>query len=192
MTWRSVVPNLEKSKITEGGVIMASRLVKCVLALVSGIGLAIAGSNATAQSSVSGSISGTVTDSSGAIIQGAVVTITNTDRGQDITALKTTSSGYYTAGSLPLGAYTVKVSYPGFKTEVVTGLLLHANDALTVNRALSAGGTNETVTVTAADAQLNLENASSEGLINGEQMSEMPLVTRNYETLMNLQPGVVF
>ena len=54
------------------------------------------------------------------------------------------------------------------------------------------GGANEVVSVTAADAQLNLETASSEGLINSEQMSEMPLVTRNYETLMNLQPGVAF
>ena len=59
-----------------------------------------------------------------------------------------------------------------------------------MNRTLVPGGATETVTVTAADAQVNLENATSDGLINSEQMSEMPLVTRNYETLMNLQPGV--
>ncbi|HEV2487198.1 MAG TPA: carboxypeptidase regulatory-like domain-containing protein [Terracidiphilus sp.] len=171
---------------------MSCKFAKCVLALVFGIGIALAGGYAAAQSSVSGSISGTVTDSSGAVVQGATVTITNTDRGQDIRVLATGSAGFYTAGSLPLGTYSVKFSQAGFKTDVITGLVLHANDALTVNRALVAGGANETVTVTAADAQLNLESASSEGLINGEQMSEMPLVTRNYETLMNLQPGVVF
>ena len=70
--------------------------------------------------------------------------------------------------------------------------MLHANDALTVNKTLALGTTNETVSVTAAEAQINLENASSEGLINSEQLNEMPLVTRNYEVLMNLQPGVAF
>jgi hypothetical protein len=154
--------------------------------------LAVAGSYAAAQSSVSGSISGTVMDASGAVIQGATVTITNTDRGQDIRVLTTSSSGFFTAQSLPLGTYTVKVADAGFKTDIVTGLVLHANDALTVNRSLVTGGVSETVTVTAADAQVNLENASSEGLINSEQMSEMPLVTRNYESLMNLQPGVSY
>ena len=176
----------------EGGVNMSCKFAKCVLALVSGIGLALAGGYAAAQSSVSGSISGTVTDSSGAVVRGATVTITNTDRGQDINVLTTNSTGFYIAGSLPLGTYSVKIADSGYKTDVVTGLVLHAADALTVNRVLVAGTVNETVTVTAADAQLNLESASSEGLINGEQMSEMPLVTRNYETLMNLQPGVVF
>ncbi len=61
-----------------------------------------------------------------------------------------------------------------------------------MNRTLTPGGASEVVSVTAADAQLNLENATSEGLINSEQMNEMPLVTRNYEMLMNLQPGVTY
>jgi len=176
----------------EGGFTMSYKSAKCVLALLVGIGLAISGGYAAAQSSVSGSISGTVTDSSGAVIQGATVTLTNTDRGEDIRVLPTNSAGFFTAESLPLGTYTVKIADAGFKTDAVTDLVLHANDALTVNRILVPGGANEVVTVTAAEAQLNLENASSEGLINGEQMSEMPLVTRNYETLMNLQPGVAY
>jgi hypothetical protein len=170
---------------------MLQRLAKCfVLLAVSAV--TFIGVNAAAQSAVSGSISGTVSDSSGAVIQKATVTITNTDRGEDIRTLTTNSAGFYTGGSLPLGTYTVKVAASGFKTDAVTGLVLHANDTLTVNRTLIAGGTNETVTVTAAEAQINLESASSEGLINSEQMNEMPLVTRNYEVLMNLQPGVSF
>ena len=72
--------------------------------------------------------------------------------------------------------------------------MLHAADELTVNRALTPGGANEVVTVNASDllVNVNLEDATSAGLINSEQMNEMPLVTRNYETLMNLQPGVTF
>ena len=93
---------------------------------------------------------------------------------------------------MPLGTYSVKITSNSFKTEIVTGILLHANDALTVNRTLALGATNETVTITAAEARIDLENASSEGLINSEQLNEMPLLSRNYEVLMNLQPGVAF
>jgi hypothetical protein len=139
-----------------------------------------------------GSISGTITDSSGASVKGAAVTLTNTDRGQDIRKLTTNSAGFYTATSLPLGTYSVKVAGGGFKSEVVTGLVLHANDALTVNRTLVVGNTNETVTVTADQVQLNLEDATSAGLINATQINELVLGTRNYEQLLNLQPGVAF
>jgi len=150
------------------------------------------GAGAWAQDALTGSISGTVSDSTGAVIVGATVTIINTDRGQDLRVLTTGSAGFYTARSLPLGTYTVKVADPGFKTEAVTGLQLHAADALTVNRTLVAGSASESITVTAAEAQLNLEDSTSQTLINSEQMNEMPLATRNYETLMNLQPGVAF
>lgn len=171
---------------------MSRKFSRSVLALLIAIGLAITVNYATAQSSVSGSISGTVTDATGAVISGATVTITNTDRGEDIRVLKTNSSGFYTADSLPLGTYKVTISDQGFKTEQVTGLVLHAADALTVNRTLVPGGVSEIVSVNASEAQLDLEDATSSGLINSTQMSEMPLLTRNYEVLMNLQPGVAF
>ncbi len=171
---------------------MSSTFKKCMFALWIAIGLALCPPLAEAQSSVSGSISGTVTDSSGAAIQGAIVKLTNTDRGAVQATQKTNSAGYYTAGSLALGSYSITVSAPGFKTETVTGLALHVNDALTVNRSLVPGAVSEVITVTAAQAQLNLEDATSAGLINSVQISEMPLLTRNYEVLMNLQPGVAF
>jgi hypothetical protein len=173
---------------------MSHKLAKCFFALLAAIGLAITVNYATAQSNVSGSISGTVTDASGAVISGASVTITNTDRGEDIRVTKTNGSGFFTAEALPLGSYKVTITDAHFKTEVVTGLVLHAADELTVNRALTPGGANEIVTVSATDllAHVDLEDASSSGLINNEQITEMPLVTRNYETLLNLQPGVVF
>ena len=139
-----------------------------------------------------GSISGTISDSSGASVKGAVVTLTNTDRGQDVRTLTTNSAGFYTATSLPLGTYTVKVNASGFKSEVVTGLVLHVNDALTVNRTLAVGNAGETVTVTADQVQLNLENGMSQGLINGTQVRELVLNNRNYEQLVQLQPGVAY
>ena len=141
---------------------------------------------------VTGSISGTVTDTSGAAVKGAAVTITNTDRGQDIRTLTTSGNGFFTGTSLPLGTYTVKVSAGGFKTSSVTGLVLHANDALTVNRTLDVGSTDQQVTVTADAVQLNLENGMSQGLINGTQVRELVLNNRNYEQLIQLQPGVAY
>jgi hypothetical protein len=147
---------------------------------------------AWAQGALTGSISGTVADPTGAVIVGATVTITNTDRGQDLRTLTTNSNGFYTATSLPLGTYTVKVTDPGFKTETVTGLQLHAADSLTVNRTLVAGSTSESITVTAAQAQLNLEDSTSSGLISGDQMNELVLNNRNYEQFLQLQPGVVY
>jgi len=147
---------------------------------------------AWAQSATSGSISGTITDTTGAAVPGATVVLSNTDRGQDLRTLQTNATGFYTATSLPLGTYTIKVSAPGFKTDTVTGLVLHVEDALTVNRQLAVGGSTEVVTVTADEAQLNLQDATSQGLINSTQMDKMPLSSRNYVMLMNLQPGVAF
>jgi hypothetical protein len=151
--------------------------------------LAVAGQ---AQDSTTGSISGTVTDVSGAAIKGAQVKLINTDRGEVIRTLTTSAAGFYTGTSLPLGTYSVKVTDGGFKTAEVTEIQLHAVDALTVNRTLVAGGESETITVTAGQAQLDLENATAQGLINGTQIEQLALITRNYESLINLQPGVAF
>jgi hypothetical protein len=159
------------------------------LAAVAVLGLAM---TAQAQDASTGSISGTITDASGAAVKGATVRLVNTDRNQTIRTIMTNGAGFYTGTSLPLGTYTVHVEDSGFKPVNVTGLILHTSDALTVNRALSAGGASETVTVSADEARVNLEDPTAAGLINSEQLNEMPLLTRNYETLLNLQPGVAF
>lgn len=141
---------------------------------------------------VSGSISGTVTDASGAVVKGATVTLVNTDKNQEVRTLTTDGVGYYTAKSLPLGTYTVKISAAGFKSESVTGLLLHVNEAATINRTMQIGSSEQQVTVAADAVRLNLENANSEGLISGTQMRELVLNNRNYEQLLLLQPGVAY
>ena len=153
--------------------------------------LLISGANSAWAQNVLGSISGTITDVSGAAIKDASVTITNTDRNQS-RIVTTNGAGNYTAVSLPLGTYTLKIAASGFRTEVVTGLILHANDALTINRPLAVGNSTQEVTVTADEVQLNLENGMSQGLINGTQIRELPLNNRNYEQLLLLQPGVSY
>ena len=158
----------------------------CVAALAL---FAVAGAWAQA---VSGSISGTVTDSTGASVPGASVTLTNTDRGLLVRTLTTNQAGFYAAPSLPLGMYTVKVEAPGFKVDEVTGLNLHVNDALTINRKLLIGSTSQEVSVRADAIQLNFQDASSATLISGTQVRELSLPGRNYEQLVSLQPGVSY
>ncbi|GAA3770008.1 TonB-dependent receptor [Terriglobus aquaticus] len=138
-----------------------------------------------------GSISGTVKDASGAVVPGAVITITNEDTGVSRT-FKSSGSGVYTATTLAFGNYTVKIEAPGFTTQVVNHLTLHAYDALTVNGDLKAGSSNQEVSVTADQLQLNSENATVSGLLNGTQVKELILNNRNYEQLLALQPGVVY
>jgi len=141
---------------------------------------------------VSGSISGTVVDASGASVSGAAVTVTNTDRAYVERTLMTNKAGFYAATSLPLGNYSVTFAMKGFKTASVTGLVLNASDQLKVDQKLVVGAATESITVVASEAQLNLENGMSEGLINGTQVREMILNNRNYEQLLTLQPGVSF
>jgi hypothetical protein len=166
-----------------------SKWLKGVLAAVVLLAFATTG---YAQDASTGSISGTVTDSTGALVRGAQVTIVNTDRGATERTLATNGSGFYTATALPLGHYRVKITGKGFKAESVTGIQLHVNDALTVNGALTVGNEGESVQVTAESQSVDLQDATSAGLINSTQINELVMISRNYETLINLQPGVAF
>jgi hypothetical protein len=138
-----------------------------------------------------GSISGTVTDATGAAISGANVTILNTDRNQVVRKVTTNSSGNYTAQTLPLGGYKITVSASGFGDQVINGIVLHVNDALSIDARLHAGAVQEVV-VTADTQAINTENATQAGLINGTQVRELVLSSRNYEQLVGLQPGVAY
>ncbi|HEY4381289.1 MAG TPA: carboxypeptidase regulatory-like domain-containing protein [Acidobacteriaceae bacterium] len=141
---------------------------------------------------VTGDISGTVVDTTGASVSGAVVTLKNTDRDRVERTVTSNKAGFYTATSLPLGTYSVTFAMKGFKTAAVTSLTLHASDHLKVDGKLEVGAPTETVTVVANQAQLNLENGTSSGLINGTQIRELVLNNRNYEQLLTLQPGVSY
>ena len=141
---------------------------------------------------VSGSISGTVTDSTGAAIRGAHVEVINTDRGVTVRNVTTNDSGYYTARSLPIGTYSVRVTNSGFGQQNVSGIVLHANDTLTINSEMKPGATEQSVTVTSSDTAMNLETATQATTIEGTQVRELVLSTRNYEQLVGLQPGVAY
>jgi hypothetical protein len=162
--------------------ILCFRLLILFLFLLSSLGVVYAG--------VTASISGTVTDSSGAAIVGARVAATNVDTGV-VATQQTNAQGFYSFQSLPLGKYTIDVEEKGFKAYRQTGLILDVNAALVVDVALQVGQATEKVEV--SSGALHVETASSQmgEVIEGKEMTDVPLVTRSYTDLLALQPGVI-
>jgi Carboxypeptidase regulatory-like domain/TonB dependent receptor len=139
---------------------------------------------------VTASISGTVTDASGAAVPGAIVTATNVDSGIAETQ-KTNGQGYYSFQSLPLGKYTIDVQQKGFKEYQKTGLVLDVNDALVVDVPLQVGQSTEKIVVESDALHVETANTQMGEVIEAKQMTAVPLVTRSYTDLLALQPGVV-
>jgi len=93
-------------------------------------------------------ITGTVSDASGALVPGAMVTVRNEATGVAYTQ-PTTEAGLYGFSSLPVGTYTITVALAGFKTANKTGNILEVNTPLVINIALEVGGVTETVSIAA-------------------------------------------
>jgi hypothetical protein len=138
---------------------------------------------------VGGSVSGTVTDQSGAVVPKAIVTATATDTGIR-QAVATDDKGFYSFASLPVGRYDLQVESTSFKPYIRTGIVIDANSALTIDAVLQVGGRSEVVSVT--DNQLHVETTSTQmgEVITGAQMTSVPLNGRSYTDLLALQPGV--
>src|SRR3954468_7558487 len=137
-----------------------------------------------------GTIVGTVKESTGAILPNATVTVTNTDRNAVIRTVKTNSDGNYVAALLPVGHYSVSIAAPGFKTSTTNNLQLNVSDRLAVNATLAAGQVSEVVNVEAPALLVDTQSAAATGLIDGTQIRELALSARNYEELVSLMPGV--
>jgi hypothetical protein len=139
---------------------------------------------------VTGTIVGTVKDSSGAFVANATVTITNTDENVAVRTVQTNAAGEYSAPLLPVGQYAVTAAAPGFKTSKQTNITLDVNANVTVNLTLQVGNAHETVTVTEAPPEVDTESAQSQTVIGWAQINELAISTRNYEQLVTLMPGV--
>ena len=160
------------------------------LAMVFTVGLVLVFAGVAVAQQVTGNISGTVKDSSGAVVPNATVTITNTDKNVVVRTTKTSDVGQYAAPLLPVGNYAVTIEANGFTKMSRNNIALNVNDVLTVDFALQVGGTEQTVTVEAAPLQVNLQNAQAQTVITGTQIRELAVNTRNYEQLVTLMPGV--
>jgi hypothetical protein len=142
-----------------------------------------------AQTTIStGSIVGTVTDPQGAVVPGAKVTITDKTTGQVI-ATATTSAGAYASGSLIPSRYLVRVEAQGFKTTEET-IAVEVAVTATGNFKLQLGQAGQVVEVEATELQVNTEQATVQGIINTEQIENLPVNGRNFLDLAQLEPGV--
>ncbi len=138
-------------------------------------------------------ITGTVTDSSQAVIQNAVVNVTQTATGV-LTKTRTNSSGQYRTPPLGIGEYTVQIESPNFKTFVESGIRLDIGAIVQVDAALQTGETSESVQVTATSESLLQKSDSSVGtIITNQQIEELPLnggnSGRDYLQLAGLSAG---
>lgn len=134
-------------------------------------------------------LTGTVTDSTGAAVPNAQVTATNTGTSLART-VATNSQGEYRVEFLPVGSYQVEVNAPGFKKFVHSGVVLQINETARVDALLQIGGTNETVTVTSEAPLVNTDNAVVGRTVENAEIIDLPIVNRNVYTLLTLTPGV--
>jgi Carboxypeptidase regulatory-like domain len=135
-----------------------------------------------------GSVQGTITDQSGAVLSGAKVTLTNRATGQAI-RVQTSSSGTYSSGALEPGTYSVRVEANGFKSLDAT-IPVEVGVTSPGNFRLQVGQESQVVEVQASNVQVNTEQASVQGVVTEQQIENLPINGRNFLDLAQLEPGV--
>ncbi len=130
-----------------------------------------------------GSVSGTVTDSSGSSVPGATVRMIETDKGTVYTG-NTTGDGRYTFNNLPTGPYRLEVQANGFKNYAQTGITLQVAENLTQNVAMQVGALTETVEVQAGASMVETRDSSISQVIETQRIMDLPLNGRNLTSLL--------
>ena len=152
-------------------------------------GIWISTPDAGAQATGAGIISGTVTDSSGAVIVGAKLIVTNA--ATDVhNPSATNSTGYFEVDALIPGPYNIRVSSPGFENLLRTGITLEANAHLNIPLRLSPGRSVQNVVVNADASLLNTESGSSGQVLTTRQLEELPVSGSSPTWLAIIAPGV--
>ncbi|PYX23530.1 MAG: TonB-dependent receptor, partial [Acidobacteria bacterium] len=139
--------------------------------------------------SITGSVSGVVTDSSGAVIANAQVVAIDTQTGIR-TSVTTDAKGFYSFPSLPVGTYDLEISQVGFKTFRQTGLVIDTNSALRADATLTVGTASEKIEVSTDSVHVETESTQMGEVISGKTMTAVPLNGRAFTDLLALQPGV--
>jgi hypothetical protein len=170
---------MQANEVGEHRGVLAWALALCLLLLMA----------IPASAQEAGTILGVVKDASGGVVPNAKVTTTNVDT-SDVRTVTTTADGSYRVPGLQPGHYSLKVEAQGFQTQTQTGLTLNVAQQLVANSTLQVGAATQEVTVTGEAPVINTTTSSVGGLVNDQQISELPLNGRNYTDLTLLQPGI--
>ena len=149
------------------------------------------GSVAARAQELAATLSGTVTDTSGAVIPRAEVTIVENGVNAGARVVQSDGTGNYVATNLPAGTYSITVTAAGFETYKAKNIVLNVAEKHAVNAQLKAGSVSTTVTVEDNPVSVDTETSAQAGTISGVQVRELELSSRNFEQLVTLQPGVV-
>ena len=136
-----------------------------------------------------GTISGVVMDSSGAVLVGANVTVTNTETGV-VTAVTANNQGRYIVPDLPVGNYEIRAEKNQFQTQLIKDVRLDVGSNVAGDYSLPVGEANTSVTVQTGAGQVDTTTSQISAQIQREQMENLPLNGRNFEQLILLAPGV--
>ena len=136
-----------------------------------------------------GAIVGVVRDPTGAVVASAKVTVTDVDRGIQVT-LSTNDAGEYVASPLRIGRYTVTVEKQGFKKAVAGPVQVNIQDRVGVDLKLEPGMATEVVTVTSESTQLETEASDLGQVVDRRRINALPLNGRNYAQLVLLRVGI--
>ena len=161
-----------------------------IAALFAAVLLVLVTPQASLSQGITGSITGTVTDPSGAVVAGATVTVRDVDTNA-IRAEKTSDAGTYTVTQLPPGHYSVKIDKAGFKIYDQTGITLAIDQVVPVNAQLAVGSEAQNIEVTTAPPVIQTQDSSVGQVIDSQSIQNTPLNGRlSVMGLIALSPGV--
>lgn len=163
-------------------------MVICVRTLVAEI-VAVFVLVAVSSAGITGSISGVVTDPSGAVVAGAKVVATNTQTGIS-SSVTSDGKGFYVVAALPVGDYTLQITVAGFKTYQRTGIQIDANSSVRADAILVVGTVSEKVEVNTEAVHVETQTSQMGEVIGSKSIAAMPLNGRAFTDLLALQPGV--
>jgi len=136
-----------------------------------------------------GTISGTVTDPSGAAVKGAKITVRHIETNSTVVT-ESNGEGFYLTPPLNVGSYEISAQISGFKKEIRTGITLQVDQKAEVNLQLQVGSASESVQVVGEVSLVNTENASTGQVIENKRVEDLPLNGRNAFALVQLAPDV--
>jgi hypothetical protein len=145
----------------------------------------------TGAQELAATLSGVVTDATGAVVPHASITIAQNGVNGVTRVVQSDGAGNYVATNLIAGTYSITVTAPGFETFVAKNIVLNVAEKHAVNAQLKAGSVNTTITVEDNPVSIDTESSAQAGTISGTQVRELELSNRNFAMLVTLQPGVI-